>query len=256
MAPAVGELVAGIREHGWRGLLDLVVLSVLWFLCMLSAGLEVAVPVLLSHGAGLLITALAALAPLALVGPGSIGLFRGADGVWSGECSGPLDSVRYFWAGLSRRYLRGVGLSVVWAVVVLGTYANLREDVSLVPHFLLLGLGILLLYLLLFFVMVHVYLLPVLATTDFSLWEAARVGAWEAVANPMFTLVVLLGPAAVLAVGFVVHPLLPMLLGGALGLLCTGALRFAPYRHPDLPAPRWLDRPEEQPPRPPTGTRP
>ena len=242
VAPAVTALVAGIRQRGWAALLEIVELSLVWALLASSVALLWVVPKVIGS-LGILIALFLALIPFALIAPATMGLFYAADGFWSGDALSPLDALRFFVRGFARRYLRSVGLGFAWAVVLIATYANLQEDTHFVPHFMLLGLGLLLLYLLLFFVMLHVYLLPTLATTDASLWEGIRIAAWMAIANPMFTLIALLGPAVVLAVGVAVHALLPMILGGALAMFSIGAFRLAPLRHPALPAPYSLDEP-------------
>ena len=248
MAAAITELFVGIRGRGWAALLEIVEVSLVWALCASSAALLWAAPGV-ARTLGLLIAGLVALIPFALVAPATVGLFCAADSFWSGEGISPFDVLRYFFRGFGRRYLRSVGLGFIWALVLVATYANVRVDTRVIPHFMLLGVGLLLLYLLLFFVMVHVYLLPVLATTDFSLWDGIRIGAWMAIANPMYTLVALLAPGVIFAVGLAVHPLLPMLLAGALAMFSVGAFRHAPLRHPVLPVPLRSDQPmEPQPP--------
>lgn len=242
IAPAVTALVAGIRTRGWAALLEIVELSLVWALLVSSIGLFwVAYAVV--GGLGVLIALGLALIPFALVAPGTVGLFYAVDAFWSGDALTPLEALKFFFRGFAHRYLRSVGLGFLWALVLVATYANFQEDAHFIPHFMLLGIGLLLLYLLLFLVMLHTYLLPTLATTDASLWEAVRIGAWMAIANPMFTLIALLGPAVVLAVGLAVHALLPMLLGGALAMFSVGAFRLAPLRHPELPLPISLDEP-------------
>ncbi len=247
IAPAVAAVLAGIRERGWGALLEIVEVSLVWALLVSSIALLWVVPKIIGS-LGLVISLLIALVPFALVAPATVGLFYAADGFWSGEGISPLDALRFFGRGFVHRYLRSVGLGFVWALVLVATYANLREDVHFIPHFMLLGMGLLLLYLLLFFVMVHVYLLPTLATTDSTLWEGVRIGAWMAVANPMFTLIALLGPAIALTVGLVVHALLPMVFGGTLAMFSVGAFRHAPLRHPELPVPYRMDEPLPDPP--------
>lgn len=245
--PSTGEAVrtvlAGVRERGWQHLLELVLVSVLWFVCLLATISVAAVPTILHKGGGILVAAAFALLPLLFVGPGTVGLFTAVDAIWSGENNGPFDALRSFFRGFRRRYLRSVGLGAFWALVLVSIYANVAEDRHLLPAFLLLGVAILLLYLVLFFLMVNTYLIPMLAVSDLSLWRALRLAVWESVANPVFTVLMLLGPLVVLIAGLVVRALFPLLLGGGLAMFATAALRFAPLRHPGLPELAVFDAP-------------
>jgi uncharacterized membrane protein YesL len=236
----------GVVREGWSNLLELVLLSVVWFFFMLSVAAGLLAPEAVKKGAGLLIGAAMFALPIFLVGPASIGLFRAVDAIWSGESAGPFDALRNFFRGFGHRYLRGVGLSAVWTLVLLATYANLIEDRHLVPTLFIVGIDVLLLYVVLFVVMVNVYLISILATTEFGLIAAIRVAAWEAVANPVFTLVMIFAPGVVVAFALAVRPLLPLLVGAALSLFGTAALRYAPYRHPVLPPPVDLRAPMEE----------
>ena len=240
---ALGDVFSGAFREGWQNLLELVLLGLIWFLCVLSVGLALVARTLLAHGAGLLIALGAVLLPLALVGPATVGLFGAVDAIWAGEAIGPFDALRNFFRGFGRRYLRSVGLGVLWGVVLLSLYANTVEDKQLLPRFMIVGVGILLLYIVLFVVMVSTYVIPILALTEWSIWRAIRVGAWQAVANPLYTISLLLVPAGVVIVGTSLRPLLPLLAGGSLALFSTGALRGAPLRHPDLPAPTTVRGP-------------
>ncbi len=236
-------VLAGVRERGWQHLLELVLVSVLWFVCLLATISVAAVPTILHKGGGILVAAAFALLPLLFVGPGTVGLFTAVDAIWSGENNGPFDALRSFFRGFRRRYLRSVGLGAFWALVLVSIYANVAEDRHLLPAFLLLGVAILLLYLVLFFLMVNTYLIPMLAVSDLSLWRALRLAVWESVANPVFTVLMLLGPLVVLIAGLVVRALFPLLLGGGLAMFATAALRFAPLRHPGLPELAVFDAP-------------
>lgn len=235
----------GVVREGWPSLLEIVLLSILWFLCMLTLGLAALAPQVVTKGGGLLLGLMLLLAPLACVGPGSIGLFRGIDAIWSGEGAGPWDALRLFFRGFGHRWWRGVGLSALWAVVGLATYAHLVEDRHLIPGVLFLGVDILLLYLVLFALMVNVYLIGILATTELALLPAVRLAAWQAVANPVFTLIALFAPGVIVLLAFSIHALFPVLVGGAMAMFATAALRHAPLRHPDLPPPPDLSGPEE-----------
>lgn len=234
--------MSGIRGRGWAALVEIVEVSLIWALCASSIALLWVVPKIIGS-LGLVITLLIALVPFALVAPATMGLFYAVDGFWSGEGIGPLDALRFFGRGFVHRYLRSVGLGFIWVLVVLAMYANLREDIHFVPHFMVLGIGLLLFYLLLFFVMVHAYMLPTLATTDSTLWEGVQIGAWMVIANPMYTLIALVGPAIALVLGLLIHALLPMVFGGVLALFSVGAFRYAPLRHPALPVPYRMDEP-------------
>ena len=240
---ALVDVFAGVFHEGWQNLLELVLLGLLWFLAAISVGLALLAPSLLQRGAGLLIAGGAVLVPLLLVAPATVGLFAAVDAIWSGEAIGPFDAVRNFFRGFAHRYLRSVGLGLLWAFVVLSLYANTVEDKHFIPPVFTVGVGILLLYILLFVVMVNVYLIPTLALTEWGIWQAIRVATWEAVANPLFTISMLLLPVGIVIVGTVLRPLLPLLVGGAIAMFSTGALRNAPLRHPDLPAPASMAQP-------------
>lgn len=239
----VVELYAGTARRGWQNLLELVMLSLLWFFMAFSSVLAGEAPTILAKGGGLLLALLAVLIPLSLVGPATIGIFTAADLIWSGEAIGPFDALRNFFRGFRHHYLRSVGLGALWGLVLVALYANTVEDRHFIPPVLNDGIGILLLYILLFVVMINVYLISILAITDWGMSRAIRVAAWEAIANPLFTLSALLVPGAVVVLGSVLRPLLALLVGGALALLSTGALRFAPLRHPELPVPHTVDEP-------------
>jgi uncharacterized membrane protein YesL len=237
------ELYAGAYREGWPGLLELVLLGMVWSLCMVVGG--AALVGNLAHGTFFVGFALPA---VALWAPATLGLHAAADAIWSGDAVGPFDALRNFARGFGRRYLRGVGLSALWVLVLVGTYANIRLSPHVLPHVLMLGARIILGYLVLFVLMVDVYLVPILATTDLGVWAALRLAAWEAVANPLFTLGAMLAPAVVILVGFMLGLLTAiilwaMLLGGVIGLFAAGALRYAPLRHPDLPEPVWMQEP-------------
>lgn len=245
VADALVDVFSGAFHEGWQNLLELVLLGLLWFLGVITVGLALLAPTLLSRGSGLLVALGAVLVPLAVVGPATVGLFTAVDAIWSGEAIGPFDAVRNFFRGFAHRYLRSVGLGVLWGLVLVSLYANTVEDRHFIPAILTVGVGILLLYILLFVIMINVYLIPSLALTEWGLWKAIRVATWEAVANPLFTISMLLVPAGVVIVGTVFRPLLPLLAGGAIALFSTGALRGAPLRHPDLPAPATVAQPME-----------
>jgi uncharacterized membrane protein YesL len=242
--PSLGEALhavfTGVVQEGWRNLMELVLLSVIWFVFMLSVGVGLLAPTAVQKGGGLLLGLIMLLLPIALVGPACVGLFHAVDAIWSGDSTTIWDALRHFFGGFRRRYLRSVGLSALWFLVALATFANLVEDRHLVPTVMLLGVDIVLFYLLLFIVMVNVYLISILATTDFSLFEAIRLAAWHAVANPIFTLAMVFAPGVVVAVALGVHALFPVLVGAALAMFSTAALRHAPLRHPDLPPPVTL----------------
>ncbi len=243
VGPQVVELYSGTARRGWQNLLELVMLSLIWFFMVFSSVLAVEVPTILAKGGGILLALIAVLIPVSLVGPATVGIFTAADLIWSGEAIGPFDALRNFFRGFRRHYLRAVGLGVLWGLVLVALYANTVEDRRFIPPLLNDGIGILLLYILLFVVMINVYLISILAITDWNLVRAIRVAAWEAIANPLFTLSALLVPGAVVVLGSVLRPLLALLVGGALALLSTGALRFAPLRHPELPVPHTVDEP-------------
>ncbi len=254
--PTLGEALQavfqGVVQEGWRNLMEMVLLSVLWFVFMLSIGVALLAPTAVQKGGGLLLGMLMFLLPVALVGPACVGLFHAVDAIWAGESTTIWDSLRHFFGGFRRRYLRSVGLSALWFLVALATFANVVEDRRLVPTFLLLGIDIVVLYLLLFMVMVNVYLISILATTDLPLMDAVRLGAWHAVANPIFTLAMVFAPGVVVALAFAVRALFPVLVGAALAMFSTAALRHAPLRHPALPPPVTLGPPvDEWPPPPP-----
>ena len=225
---------------GWSALLELVLLGMIWTLCMLIGwGALVSS---LTHGGRLVIAYL--LPPLPLVGPASVGLYAAVDAIWSGEAIGPFDAVRNFARGFAHRYLRSVGLGLAWVIIVVGAAANVLVGDKLIPPVLVGGMRILLTYLVLFFAMVSAYVVPILAITDFDLVPAIRLGAWQATANPLYTIGALVVPAVVVFAGLIMTPVLPaLLLGGSLALVSTGALRYAPLRHPDLPASYWVNAP-------------
>jgi uncharacterized membrane protein YesL len=243
----MAEVFPAAAREGWAALLELVLLSMIWFLFVVVGGWATVGAVVgmvrgrAAPGAALL----ALLFTSALVGPATVGLHHAVDAIWSGEAIGPFDALRNFGRGAVRRYLRSLALGALWWLVLVGAFANLYEGPHLFPVYLLGGVRILLAYLLLFFCMVNVYLVPLLATTPLPLGPAIRLATWEAVANPMFTLAMLAVPAAVVVLSLAIKPLFPMLGGGALALFSTAALRWAPLRHPELPAPVWLDRPSE-----------
>lgn len=242
---ALGALFSGAFRRGWQNLLELVLLGLLWSLGMVTIGLGLIAPGILARGGGLILAGLAVLLPLAVAAPATLGLFTAVDLIWAGEAVGPFDAVRNFFRGFRHRYWRSVGLGALWALVILSLYANTVEDRHLLPAVLTVGVGVLLLYVALFVVMVNVYLIPILALTEWHLWRCLRVAAWQAVANPMFTLSALLVPGAVVILGGVVRPVLPLLVGGITALFSTGAARLAPLRHPDLPPPTSVDQPLE-----------
>lgn len=225
---------------GWAALLELVVVGMVWTLGML-VGWGALISSLV-RGGSLVVAYL--LPPLPLAGPATVGLYAAVDAIWSGESVGPFDALRTFGRGFGHRYLRSVGLSAVWLVIVVGAFANVLVGAKVMPAVLLGGTRLVLLYLLLFFAMASTYAVPILVTTEFDLGAVIRLAAWEAVANPLFTLGVLIVPAALVLIGAVMTPVLPaLLLGGALALAATGALRYVPLRHPDLPAPYWENAP-------------
>lgn len=237
LGEALQALFNGVVREGWRNLFELVLLSVLWFVFMLSTGLGLLAPAAFAKGSGLLIAGTMVLLPIALVGPATVGLFHAIDGIWSGDATTIWDAFRGFFWGFRRRFRRAASMSALWALVALATYANLVEDRHLIPTVMTYGVDIILLYLLLFVVMVNVYLIGILATTDFPLTDAIRLGAWQAVANPVFTLVIIATAGVVVALSFAIHALFPVICGAAIGMLSTAALREAPLRHPALPSP-------------------
>ena len=225
---------------GWAALLELVLLGMIWTLCMVIGW--GALINSLTHGGRLVISYL--LPPLPLVGPASVGMYAAVDAIWSGEALGPFDAVRNFGRGFAHRYLRSVGLSLAWVIIVVGAAANVLVGDKVIPAVLVGGMRILLTYLVLFFAMASAYAVPILATTEFDLVPTIRLAAWQATANPLFTLGALAAPAVVVFAGLITTPALPaLLLGGALALFSTGALRYAPLRHPDLPASYWVNAP-------------
>gem|GEM_PF-5645122 len=247
---ALVQVFSGAFRKGWQNLLELVLLGLIWFVGMITVGLAIISPAILAKGGGLLLALLAVLLPLAVAAPATVGLFGAVDLIWAGEAIGPFDALRNFFRGFRHRYLRSVGLGALWGLVMVSLYANMVEDRHFIPPVLSVGVGILLLYIALFVVMINVYLIPIVALTEWDLWRAVRVATWEAVANPLYTISALLLPAAVVIVGAVLRPLLPLLVGGAAALFSTGALRFAPMRHPDLPAATTIDQPLDDDPRP------
>jgi uncharacterized membrane protein YesL len=189
--------------------------------------------------------------PLPLWGPATTGLHTAVDAIWGGESIGPFDALRNFFMGFGRRYLRSVAVGALWIVVFVGTYANVLMSPHVLPAWMLGATKVLLLYLLLFIVMLHVYLMPILATTGESLPRAIRLAIWEAVVNPLFTLACLVVPAIVLFIGMAFTPVIAvLLLGGASALFATGGLRFVPLRHPALPPALWSQQPVEASPAP------
>jgi uncharacterized membrane protein YesL len=225
---------------GWTALLELVLLGMVWGVLLFLGG--AALVGTLTHGGGLVMIYL--LPPLPLWAPATVGLNAAVDGIWSGELIGPFDALRAFFAGFGRRYLRSVGLGALWVIVFVGTYANVTLSSHLLPAWMLGATKVLLLYLLLFIAMLHVYLMPILATTDFGLPRAVRLATWEAVANPTFTLACLVVPAVVLFLALAFTPIIAvLLLGGAASLFAAGGLRFVPLRHPSLPASYWTRQP-------------
>ena len=238
----LGELYAAAMHQGWTGLLELVLLGMIWVLAMFLGGAAL-VGTLLHHD-GLVLIYL--VLPLPLWGPATVGLHAAVDAIWSGEAIGPFDALRNFAAGFVHRYLRSVGLGALWVIAVVGTYANVADSGHILPPYLLGAMKVLLLYVVLFLFMVQLYLLPILATTGLGLWRAIRFATWQVLGNPFFTLGGLLFPVLVVLLGFYVTPAVPvLLLGGVIALFSTGALRFAPLRHPALPEPVWFTEPQD-----------
>ncbi len=232
---ALGGVYRNVRVAGWQNLLELVMLSVIWFVAILTAlilsdiGPELKV-------LGILLTAVLACIPFAVIGPVTVGVFAAVDAMWFHEAMGPFEALRAFWQGLRRHYLRSVGLSAIWLVLTAAAYANLIVDHHYITGPILLAIYVLVLYVVVFVILVNVYVIYLQATTDTPLGPSFRIGIWEVVLNPIFTLVAVVPPMlAVLFVGTLIQPALPLLLGGTVAAFSMSAVRFVPYRHPQLP---------------------
>lgn len=236
-AEALAGVYRNVRVSGWGNFLELLMLSVVWFIGILSAVTLVEFNALaknVQHLGVLLITLLLCL-PFALIGPVTVGLFAAVDAMWFHEAAGPFEVLGAFFRGFRHRYLRSVGLGAIWVVVVLAVYSNFKLDAHHFHGPILLAVYVLVLYVSVFVILFNIYTIYVVAKTELSLWRSLGIGMWQALANPVFSFGVV--PPMVIAVflGLLFRPLMAMLVGGTIASFSVSAVRFAPLRHPLLP---------------------
>jgi len=231
---AMGGMYRNVQLAGWQNLLELVMLSVIWFIAILSALILVEAGPILKI-LGILLSFVAVCIPFALIGPVTVGVFAAVDAMWFREAVGPFDALRAFWRGLCRHYMRSVGLGAIWILVIAAAYANLVVDRRFISGPILLAVYVLVLYMLLFVLLTSVYVIYVLATTDSTMGTALRIGTWEVVLNPIYTLGIVPPIIVVVIAGALLEPVAPLLLGGTVAAFSVSAVRFVPYRHPQLP---------------------